>query len=428
MLRRTRMLNNNVVVTLLSSSPALSRRAQAALQSILHVEPVVARSNNDIDDDLNALFQTTAPLLNNKTRWESLVSNDPVSGTIVHFLSVEGSVENREKEDLSVLSLVQEARHNNNCSSIATSIQKSRTILAEHMSSTAMSGSSFAPSSMMRIATKRLVGRPLTTFDLLGFGGGLPLIQVEQQEEEEATVNDDATTSNIAADEPLQEPRTRFFKELCIPHFDDASYPSDGRTLLSTLSESSSSLDRPAVGLYQFGGLAVRPLPSAKEDRVLPHPSLVFYNDNNIHSDTAASSDDNDDDNTTVVSNINGCRTAKIGFSSSRKGQYMLSHPDLPGLDLRLTDTETFSSHFPEAQQALLAGSLPDLQSDDVLLKGGRTSNDKSSSSSDAMNGLGDCWVEFRANMKQPSGFLKKRNKTSSSAPRVAKVPDIPYE
>eukprot|EP00551_Chaetoceros_affinis_P019011 CAMPEP_0203734518 /NCGR_PEP_ID=MMETSP0092-20131115/30126_1 /ASSEMBLY_ACC=CAM_ASM_001090 /TAXON_ID=426623 /ORGANISM="Chaetoceros affinis, Strain CCMP159" /LENGTH=107 /DNA_ID=CAMNT_0050618789 /DNA_START=1 /DNA_END=321 /DNA_ORIENTATION=+ len=35
-------------------------------------------------------------------------------------------------------------------------------------------------------------------------------------------------------------------------------------------------------------------------------------------------------------------------------------------------------------------------------------SNKKIETRLDTMNGLGDCWVEFRANMKQPSGFFKK--------------------
>ena len=52
------------------------------------------------------------------------------------------------------------------------------------------------------------------------------------------------------------------------------------------------------------------------------------------------------------------------------------------------------------------------------------------------MNGLGDCWVEFRANMKQPLGFVRKALKSAHSgtstgklAPkRIVKAPNIPYE
>eukprot|EP00558_Chaetoceros_sp_UNC1202_P001977 CAMPEP_0197258448 /NCGR_PEP_ID=MMETSP1429-20130617/82104_1 /TAXON_ID=49237 /ORGANISM="Chaetoceros sp., Strain UNC1202" /LENGTH=61 /DNA_ID=CAMNT_0042722557 /DNA_START=38 /DNA_END=223 /DNA_ORIENTATION=+ len=61
------------------------------------------------------------------------------------------------------------------------------------------------------------------------------------------------------------------------------------------------------------------------------------------------------------------------------------------------------------------------------------------------MNGLGDCWVEFRANVKRPLGFMKKRLNANMSMnnsqmnsrvrsgnddriQRVAKAPNLPYE
>jgi hypothetical protein len=416
MLRRTRTMNQSsnaasaVVITLLSSSPALSRRAQTALQSLLKVEPVSIASIKDgdaLDRIMPALFRST---------WDSVVSREVASGTILHFLSIKGSVENRDKEQLSVLSLVE--HDGSSSSSVEESIQLSRNLIAEQISH--QEGRSlFAPSSKMRIAMKHsLLGQPLTTNDLLGFGGGLPLLKPLVG----ASLEAPASAPVLASKKSNNEPTIRF-KELCIPYFDDASYP-DGSTLLSTLS---ASLYRPAVGLYQFhrnenhNGIAVRPLPSAKEDRMLPFPSLVFYKSNDGDGDKSSNSD-------TTGKDDDGCRTAKIGFSSSRTGQYMVSHPDLPGLDIRLSDKETFSSHFAEAQQALLAGSLLELQSNNVLLEGGKSGSNESRS--DSMNGLGDCWVEFRANMKQPSGFINKRsaNSSSSSQLRVAKVPDIPYE
>ena len=56
------------------------------------------------------------------------------------------------------------------------------------------------------------------------------------------------------------------------------------------------------------------------------------------------------------------------------------------------------------------------------------------------MNGLGDCWVEFRANLKKPAGYLKnvlvsRTTNTSltgggakTSKTRIAKAPNLPYE
>lgn len=359
-------------MTLLSSSPALSRRAQAALQSLFGVAPQADITSDD-DDALDSLFSN--PLL--RKQWNSVASKCEVSGTIIHFLSVQESSENRDTETLSVLSLL-----GTEDGSVEESIRSSRAILAEHMTG-----------SVTRVALKHSLGRSLTTYDLLGIGGGLPLLR--------------AIDSTLASDNTSAS-SDRGLKEVALPHFDDAVYD-DGRSLLSTLSES--SLHRPAVGLYQFKqrGLALRPLPAATEDRVLPAPSFVFR-----CSDLEEPLE-------------GGASTGKIGFSgTSRRGQLMVAHPDLPGLDLRLTDLMEYSSNFAEAQEALMAGSLQELQNENVLLEGGegRQSNAKS----DFMDGVGDCWAEFRANIKQPSGFIKRNPSESVKVAKIAKAPNLPYE
>ena len=170
------------------------------------------------------------------------------------------------------------------------------------------------------------------------------------------------------------------------------------------------------------------------------------------------------------------------------------------GIDLRYCQETTVSQSFAEAQESLMAGSLNDLQNVNVLMEGkeksqrlsqqsqshdsaeldvkveswtasgsgsgvrrqaaaststsagtnanvatsqGGLENDAAAPSRvDSMNGLGDCWVEFRANMKQPLGFLLGKNRGrrtgglgmmkrvggGGSVKRVAKAPDIPYE
>ena len=79
-----------------------------------------------------------------------------------------------------------------------------------------------------------------------------------------------------------------------------------------------------------------------------------------------------------------------------------------------------------------MASSLEDLQNVNVLLEGGQVKNTVSkttgkelqrASKLDAMNGLGDCWKEFRVNIQRPRGFLK-----GTKYKRVAKAPDIPFE
>ena len=104
----------------------------------------------------------------------------------------------------------------------------------------------------------------------------------------------------------------------------------------------------------------------------------------------------------------------------------MVAHPSLQGLDLRLTDSLEFSSSFSEAQDALLAGSLLELQSENVLLEGGEGRHARMKH--DAMDGVGDCWVEFRANVKRPWGFIKKNYPTTGKVTKAVKAPDLPYE
>jgi hypothetical protein len=102
----------------------------------------------------------------------------------------------------------------------------------------------------------------------------------------------------------------------------------------------------------------------------------------------------------------------------------MVIHKDTAGLDIRLTESTACISSFSEAQEALLAGSLDELQNVNVLMEGGN----ETKAYQETMNGLGDCWVEFRANLKKPSGFFTRNTKSNRQSHKVAKAPDIPYE
>ena len=368
-------IKKSPVVTLLSPSPALSRRAQEALDSLFGVVPHPQQDMVAGEDALDALF--AAPLL--RKQWDSVASKCEVSGTIIHILSLKGSsIMGQTAESLSVLSIVgtQEG-------SIGESIRSNRATLAAHISGR-----------VTRIALKHSLGHPLTVHDLLGIGGGLPLLKT--------------SFNSVPTSIPTSSSSDTGLREIALPHFDSALY-SDGRTLLSTLSDS--SLHRPVVGLYQFHrGLTVRPLPAAEEDRVLPAPSFVFSCSN-----------------LNKLPPLEGARIAKIGFSgTSKRGQVMVAHPYLQGLDLRLTDSLEFSSSFSEAQDALLAGSLLELQSENVLLEGGEGRHARMKH--DAMDGVGDCWVEFRANVKRPWGFIKKNYPTTAKVTKAVKAPDLPYE
>mmetsp|Transcript_6811 Transcript_6811/g.9943 ORF Transcript_6811/g.9943 Transcript_6811/m.9943 type:complete len:369 (-) Transcript_6811:121-1227(-) len=358
------------IVTLLSSSAALSRRAQATLDELFGIAP--------FDTEIDSSAPPRTGFLNNK--FHSLASKCSNSETILHFLSIQGSLDKEENQNLAVLSIT-------GCSgSDAESIEESRASLVETMRK-----------NWLKVVLKKSVGHKLEPSDIVGIGGGLPLLRAI-----------DCASATSSTDDFLKEGK-QGLKEITIPHFDNSLYP-DGRSLLLTLSES--SLTRPVVGLYQFqGGLTIRPLPAGTLDQVLPRPSLVFRCDNL-------------EDNIKVLRN-RGAITGKIGFNASRKGQVMVQHPYIPGLDLRLTETVAYSSSFPEAQEALLAGSLTELQNKNVLLEGGVENQEDAVP--DLMNGVGDCWVEFRATMKQPLGFFKSRTKPSKPL-KIAKAQDIPYE
>lgn len=99
----------------------------------------------------------------------------------------------------------------------------------------------------------------------------------------------------------------------------------------------------------------------------------------------------------------------------------MVLHRDLPGLNVRLSDSREFFSCFSEAQDALLAASIDELQSENVL--GSRSQRRLGS-----RNAADDCWMEFRAYLKQPSGFFNHNPNKRKGKVRVAKAPDLPYE
>jgi len=112
----------------------------------------------------------------------------------------------------------------------------------------------------------------------------------------------------------------------------------------------------------------------------------------------------------------------------------------LNGLDIRLCDSTELSTFFAEGQESLMAGSLQDLQSAHVMHEGSDIRNNGFDDvtyprKTDAMNGLGDCWAEFRANIKQPLGFFAKSTlnrgkirETMTISTRTVKAPDLPFE
>jgi len=199
-------------------------------------------------------------------------------------------------------------------------------------------------------------------------------------------------------------------RELALPFFPQ---PNTIQTKLSM-----SSLHRPLPGLYQFNkgnndGLILRPIPAAKEDLRLPPPSLVFQCESLADAQTQ------------IEKQLQG-HTFKIGWRGhGQLGSLMVAHPSILGLDVRISETGTDdwvpNSGFDEAQDSLLAGSLEELQSAHVVSEGKSLGKDRKTNK-------GDCWIETRANISHPSGFMKQFLSAKKQTVTVAKPPSIPYE
>lgn len=351
----------STVVSFFSPSPSASRRAQNLLAKICKLEKVNLTSFDHDGDKLNSVFRSFLPMFSNT--WDSVALQCQSSGTVVHFLSSFDTKENIGRGYAFALLGITNATV---AESNQVSVQSFRNLLASSIETRSSS-----------IKLKTIIGS-LQAGEMLRdiSNGSLPLLSVAEQKATEDDVTKNAPPSGL--------------KEVVVPFFDYAQY-TDGSTILSRLSKT----QRPAIGVYQLGqrSIRVRPLPTASEDRSLPPPSLVFHCNDLEEVDMTKE----------------GAKTGKIGFSGNRIGQLMVQHEDLLGLDIRFCPSEKVTSVFDEAQDSLLAGSLDELQSTNTLLAGGEKSKD------DDRIGVADCWVQVRANLKSPSGFLKRQGRSSST-------------
>jgi hypothetical protein len=389
------------VITLLSPSVSASQRAATLLSSVFGSSLSSSSSNFVIPDTtrdkLDHVFTSSVPGLSRL--WKSVAVSCSVSGTVIHFCSV--VKENNNDRDCGArtpfsLLAITEGVGNEECAldnpeeRTIASIRKCRNFLASHLSHLSVT------TMHVRLNVNELFGRSVTPLDLLKetvSSDGLPLLSIE---------------GGVKSSVTLESQEVPFFKEVVVPFFDYAEYK-DGSTMPSQLALSKAT--RPAVGVYQWPGCptCIRPLPTASEDHRLPPPSLILH-----------SAQPQDDNHARIVAS--GIRTARIGYSGGmNSGQIMLQHEDLLGLDVRLCPRSKVSSAFSEAQESLLAGSLGELQSSNVLLPSGQKGMN------DDRIGQGDCWVELRANVKRPTGYLRTK-RGGSVKQKIASIPDLPYE
>jgi hypothetical protein len=362
------------VISLLSPSLAASRRAVDQLAVWTNLKPVSDVDVEPSSESLNSVFRSSfLP----KLKWESLALQCPETGTILHWLSLENKsqspssmsrLDTRNSTPHELLAVQDASGVTQACEEIATRVGVS--------------------ASIPYLCMSHAMGRPITVHQLLA--SSLPFLHFRDHDSDVDVVAkpDNNDNNKVTA-------TAGCLKEIVIPAYDD-EMDSDGCTLLDKFSQAS-SLARPCTGLYQFkdqSKLCLRPLPAAEADTRLPPPSLVFHTDSVDRIQELALAD-----------NLSSATaTAKIGFNGTGKGQIMVQTGDWTGLDVRFCEATKYTSMYAEAQASLQAGSLPELQ---------HGSGEKEN---------GDCWVEFRANLRHPAGFLRRRK-----PPRIAKAPDLPY-
>ncbi|KAL7435415.1 hypothetical protein ACHAXH_006388 [Discostella pseudostelligera] len=447
------------VVTFFSPSPQRSRSAVEFLNKLFHLpqiqiynikssESQTGRKTRDCLDELHFGKDSSS----SSSSWDSIACACPTSGTILHFLSYcSGTADERQRsrsiDDVnSPLHLI--AIHGSsalehfdptNNTQYRSVMIECRRRLAETLESEHIIPHPFAWTFEARLrgllfyVMCNVMGRepqpnwiiptqPSTTpiLDLT------PLFPSNAKDALVHSIDDEHRCNHTDCIGKL--------REIVLPFFPEVS------SLQTTLSQS--SLSRPLPGLYQFQigseygketvnrttnkpntpGLIVRPLPAAQEDLRLSPPSLVFQCKSLVNVQT-------------LVEEKLGGRTSKIGWrGNGQLGSLIVSHPSITGLDVRICESTgdewVLSSSFDESQDSLLAGSLAELQSVHVVSDGKHNDIEKASTVGDKHTANGDCWIEFRSNVKHPTGFLKHfAHSTSPKSPHlVAKPPDLPYD
>lgn len=375
------------VVTLLSPSPAASRRAQELLGSIFGLGDVSLDQhvihNNDV---LNAKFRSSLGALN----WDSVASRCPKSGSLIHWLSIENATNDQGSFSLLGVSRMETKDANH-------PIEESRALMASNF-----------PSSVLSLKLRNFLKRPITSDTLLRRHQGLPVLDLPQGEASTSKSNISEGGKDLA--------KGSFLKEVAFTVYDDALYE-DGSTVLAQLSQS--ALSRPVTGVYEWptngSRVCLRPLPAAETDlKGSAKPLVLTFHCGSLEQAMEQQSANNN------ISSQTQFTLSKIGYTGKGNGQLRIQAAassnnvnPLNGLDVRWCERTKPTSMFTEAQESLLASSLPELQSANVLKASGKDQPGED----DARIGSSDCWVEVRTMVQNPRGFAPSRKSRVASAP-----------
>ena len=397
--------STGLILTFLSPHPAYSRSAVQFLQQLFNLTPIVTSPSSSQSLSRDCLDEKHFGSFSSLS-WHSAACMCNISGTMLHFLSltdgkmfiIHDSDNKKPNSSLSLLSI-------NEYTIIDDALSDCRKQLAHSMEGNQF----FQRHSYLKSLETRLrglsylitkkMGRELQSSWLLA---NTPTLSLNKSN----NTSSEVLNNNIESDEAYIGRGRNALREIAIPFFSEYS------TVQNDLS--SSMLSRPLPGLYQYNsattnhGLVIRPLPAAVEDLRLPPPSLIFQ----------CPSLDNTRE---LVERDLGGNTAKIGWRGDKhRGSLIVSHPSIRGLDVRINEDWVLSSSFDEAEQAVLAGSLDELQSIHVMSEG---KNGEENISIDSKTNNSECWVEVRSNVKRPVGFLRR-----VTNPRIAKPPELPYD
>ena len=396
-MRRSRIYARPVISLLSSGSP--TENVTPFFNKFLDMKNISIKNTSD-----DALDNAYSPIFN--AGFESTACIDQ-AGSILHFLRLKN--DDNSSNQLSLLAITDSGNDcNDDSMDLQFSIQHARDSIAQNLETSSKSA--------LKLLGMTKFHKEIYPHNLTSLDQGMPILVLPKENTAERK-NADKDSSSI--------------REIVLPFNVESRYK-ENMTLQQKLS--SSGMYRPTVGLYQWptGFPILRPLPAAETDLTLPNPSLIFQ---------CTSLDRMQEKISDEVA------MSKVGFNSlSSSGQLIIHHPAIEGIEIRLCESTELSSSFAEAQDSLMAGSLDDLQNVNVLAEGGAGKtksmdvelySSKSSQGTqnmskergkvDAMNGLGDCWVEFIANMKRPVGFFDKKAR-AKPAQTIAKPPDLPYE
>ena len=373
----------NLVLTFLSPHPAQSRSAVQFLQHLFQVIPTPSSQLMSKRDHFDETYFGSS-----SSSWHSTGCTCNNSGTTLHFLSLSDGRKDGASTTLnsgfSLLSIT-ESSITDNDELLNNRIQLSNAFEGNHF---------FGRKTFMSAFEARLRGAVFSTMQRMGK-------EVQTQWLLPSTPLLDLDTSSCKQEQSSSDQKVGL-KELVVPFFSEFS------TIQSNLAKS--TLSRPLSGLYKHeqSGVVIRPLPAADEDLRLPPPSLIF--NGSIQEKKV------------VVEQDLGGKTAKIGWrGNSHRGSLIVKHPSITGLDVRICEDWVLCRSFDEAEDAVLAGSLNDLQSSSVMSEGKNSNKD---AAIDPKTNNADCWIEARSNMKRPAGFLKRNSRYH----RIAKPPQLPYE